>query len=369
MTEKLKTLLHERAEHVDFATPDVDALTRAGDRTIRRRRGIVGLASLASVAIVGALVATAFTGSSTPDGAPTADDPAGTDRSLSWSVGAFIHDGGATVDTGHEINAYVETSVGYVIADPDGTVWSVRDGQVTEIGRVDTKYPRLVADPTSPWVAWVDASNQGSPSFFAFDQESLESQSFGSGTSTSGGTLADEKDPTYAYALDGTTLYLRDTRGAVALDLASGTEKVVDPTARNGFDVVTVHDGLIASRTDTGTRIGRTTKDGYVLDQAYGSTGSFSPDGSYYTSDADEPSVWDLSTKQKLPVPGLDGYYFATGYAWLDDDTLAVIAAKKETAPAELLTCEIPAGTCTSEVELSTFEHIDFRLPSGEGIE
>ena len=35
MTDKLKQLLHERTDAVDFAMPDVDALTRAGDRRLR----------------------------------------------------------------------------------------------------------------------------------------------------------------------------------------------------------------------------------------------------------------------------------------------------------------------------------------------
>ncbi len=38
MTEKLKQMLHERTDSVDFAMPDLDALTRDGDRRIRRRR-------------------------------------------------------------------------------------------------------------------------------------------------------------------------------------------------------------------------------------------------------------------------------------------------------------------------------------------
>uniref|UniRef100_UPI001C81F175 hypothetical protein n=1 Tax=Nocardioides stalactiti TaxID=2755356 RepID=UPI001C81F175 len=56
MTEKLKTLMDEVTGMVDhdFALPDLDAITAAGDRTVRRRRVTAG----ASALLLGAVVAT-----------------------------------------------------------------------------------------------------------------------------------------------------------------------------------------------------------------------------------------------------------------------------------------------------------------------
>ena len=68
-------------------------------------------------------------------------------------------------------------------------------------------------------------------------------------------------------------------------------------------------------------------------------------------------------------------YGFATGYEWLDDSTLVMIAARRATdaAQAVVLRCTVPAGTCEpASGELGTFTDLvrdGFALPTGEAVD
>jgi len=104
MTEKLKNLLHERAAAVDFAVPDVDSLTRAGDRRRRRRTAAIVAGSVAVLAVVGGAVAlpqlVGGDGSPEPAGGTT-PTPA-----LSWVMGRTLYAPelpGGQVDLGHDV--------------------------------------------------------------------------------------------------------------------------------------------------------------------------------------------------------------------------------------------------------------------------
>lgn len=184
------------------------------------------------------------------------------------------------------------------------------------------------------------------------------------------GSLADEQNPAYFYAIDDGTAYWRDERGAVATDLTTDEATVIDAEARNGFDIVDVEDGLIAFSTEQGTLVGQSRGDGVEFEGAYGSMGDFSPDARYYTSDAEEPQVYDVAAGGQVALD-LPGYAFGTGFGWIDDDTVVVLAAKTERSSVEMLTCEMTTGRCTAYVDdLGTFEEItgSFQLPVGETI-
>lgn len=357
MTEKLQHLLHERAESVDFAVPDVAALTRAGDRRVRRRRGLaVGVAGgVAALVVVGAVTAVAqLGGPSHADRTPVAHDPLPT-RAVSWASGYVIHEGGTSMRLDHVVDAYVQTSRGFVTVDPEGTVRSVVAGVETVVGRTDAKQPRLVSDPFGPRAAWVDRADRTEVE--VVDQDAGTTRGFAAHGAAELETL------------DGDRVYVQDDRGSVVRDLADGTERVVAAgrPASGVREVVAAHDGTIAFGDDQGTRISTGPERGHLLDQAYGTVGAFSPDGRFYTSDADQPSVWDLTTWRQVAMSGLDGYGFATGYTWLDDDTLLTIAAKDpDTSPVELLTCRVPAGTCETVMHLARFQDASFLLPNGE---
>ncbi|MCW2797804.1 hypothetical protein [Nocardioides sp.] len=364
MTEKLKTLLHERAETVNFAVPDVDALTSSGDRRVRRRRGFSVLGGVAALALVGSLASTQLGGSGGGDDDLVADDPV-TARVLTWAQGSVLHTPTTSTDLGHRIRAYVSTSEGYVFTDGTGHVYSAVDGEVTEVGSITSKGPRLVADGDGTLAAWVDPSG-GRPAFVVVDQSTGETQRF------------EEPGATEVYAVDGATAYWRDDRGAVAVDLHSGATRVVNATPGTGAGVLAAEDGALAvergnagDAANDGTVISRPDGDEVILSDAYGSTAVFSTDARWVSVDADEPQVFD--TRSGEPVSfDLQGRVFATGFEWLDATTLVMIASKNEAGPVELLSCTVPAGTCESTVsDLGTFDDFatTFALPVGVELE
>ncbi|MCW2843765.1 MAG: hypothetical protein JWN22_1681 [Nocardioides sp.] len=375
MTEKLKTLLHDRAETVAFGAPDLEAVVRAGDRRLRRRRAGAAAGGLAAVAVVGALLVTQLGGTDPANGPQVVHDP-GIPAHVSWVVGSVLHDGDRTVDLGFEATAYVRTTTGIVATSPDGTVHSVVGGRSVDVGTVDAENPHLVADDEGTLAGWVNDSNEG-PTFLVLDQSTGEITSNGAAVERGMGGTADSQNPVYFYAIDGRTAYWRDSRGAVAVDVDTDDVRVVDAEARNGFDIVAVENGVIAfnvqhddARAD-GTAIGTRRDTAMVLPRVYGTYGAFSPDAHYYSGDADEPQVYDARTGNRVTFD-LD-YAFATGYEWLDDHTLAMIAQDTPKSSAQLVTCEVPAGTCDVAVDdLGSFDDLaaeGFALPVGSALD
>lgn len=363
MTEKLKTLLHERAETVDFAVPDVDALTRNGDRRIRRRRGAGLLGGVATLAVVGGLVMTQLGAGGGDSDHHVADDPVPA-RVLTWAQGSVLHTPTTSTDLGHPIRAYLPTADGYVFTDGAGAVYSAVDGAVTRVGTIATEQPRLVADHDGSLAAWVDPLGPR-PRVTVLDQATDETRFY---DATELDSLA---------AIDGDTVYGTAARGALSLDLASGeTHSVAVPP---GAEILAVQDGVIASdagddegdAADDGTLIRRPDGSVLTLPAAYGSSAAFSPDARWVSVDADEPMVFDTRSGKQVRMD-IDGRVFATGVEWLDATTLVMIASMTETGPVELLTCTVPAGTCEQTVpDLGSFADLTptFAFPIGVELE
>jgi hypothetical protein len=367
MTEKLKDLMDDAAD-LEFAPVDLDAVTRAGDRTVRRRRGVTGLAALATAAVVGGVAYVGLPGGEAArEQTPVVSVATG---QVSYVLDGTLHTESGSWPLGHPASAYVTTDAGVAYADPQGRVHA--EGGDAPIGHTDARFPRLVADGEGSLVGWVDTSG-ARPVFVVHDlasgTEVMRSDEF---TEPGQDSLADGRDPAYFYAIDGRTAYWRDGRGAVAVDLDSGGVRVVDANARNGFDILAVEDGLIASDAgDAGTRISTDVTGGLVIPGVYGSLAVLSPDARWISVDADEPQVYDARDGSRVDID-VQGRVFATGYAWLDDGTLAVIAARSEAGPAELLRCRVPQGDCSVAFgDLGTFEELQdgsFALPVGESL-
>jgi hypothetical protein len=295
------------------------------------------------------------------EGAVDHDPASGTDSGrspLTWVTGSTLHEPARTVDLGHDVAAYVRTSAGYVFVDHAGTVWSWRDGRVTEVGRTARAYPRLFSDPEAATAAFVEGPGTDRQvvvvdlergSVDALDPE-------------------DGSEQAMLYGLDSGQVYWRDARGIVAVDVSSGAAEVLTEGPR-GVDLTDVEAGVFAAPTGHGTVVGAVPGDGVPLEKAYGSVGTLSPDGRYYSSEGDEPTVFDTATGARI---GLElTQRFATGYEWVDDSTLAVLAAERPAmgATAQLLTCTVPEGACTLvEDDLGTFADLEghFALPTGQ---
>jgi hypothetical protein len=358
MTEKLKTLLHERATSVDFAAPDLDAMARAGDHTLRRRRRSLAVVGGVAAAAVLVTAVALVPGARQPDSAGVT----GHDRPtapLTWVTGATLHTtDGPDVELGHEVRAYVRTGEGFVLADREGTVRSWTDGQARAVGRVDGA-SHLVADGESGLAGWLDAST--SPAIVrVLDQRT-------------GATTTIEVEPgsvpAHLVAVDDGAVFLFDGRGLVSVPVQGGDPVVVEPSPQVGSRVIDVEEELFATTTGAGTAVGSAPAEGVELAEAYGSVGVLSPDGRYYSSEGDEQAVFDTRSGERVQLD-LE-QRFATGYEWLDDSTLAVLAADRPRmdATAQLLTCSVPDGDCTMvEDDLGTLAELQgsLALPTGD---
>ncbi|WP_432478610.1 hypothetical protein [Nocardioides sp. GXQ0305] len=359
MTDKLTTLLHDRADTVAFDSPDLDTVTRAGDRRVRRRRTLV-TAGGAAAAVVLAVGVALYPGADSVVDRDAATGPSSEPAPLSWVTGSTLHVGpDRTVDLGREVATYVRTGEGYVFADRAGRLWSWEDGESFGIG-LTTKgedATRLVADPDTSTMAFVDGG-VGPAQVVVFDQV------------RGGFDVLPTEGPATLYGLDAGTVYWRDARGIVAADVSAATVEVLADGPR-AADLSDVETRTFATPTAGGTVVGDAPGEGVRLEEAYGSTGVLSPDGRYYSSEGDEQSVFDARTGQRVQLDLTQE--FATGYEWLDGSTLAVLAAERPStqATAQLLRCTVPAGDCeVVAADLGTIGDLQgtLALPTGDPV-
>ena len=356
MTEKLKSLLHEQAETVDFAVPDVAALTRAGDRRVRRRRGLVG--GVAALAVVGALAAPRIVGGA-PDSTPVVSEPVPQPAEVTWATGYVLHVGDRTIDVGVAVKAFVRTERRFRLGRPrrrSSTRWST--GRSATSGRTDARHPRLVADSAGTLVGWVerDGDRLG---FVVLDQATGRTTRNDDATAPGMGLLADQPDPAYFYAISDGTAYWRDLRGAVAVDLASGDVRVIDADARNGFDILDAEDGVIAfNASDDGTALGATRRGAVMLPQVYGEHGHvLSRCGLLQQRRRRAAGVRRTHRRAGRARPATTRSPPATS-GWTAH-RLAVLAQETGRSPVQLLTCAVPAGTCDVTVaDLGSFDDL-----------
>ncbi|UMG92781.1 hypothetical protein [Nocardioides sp. TF02-7] len=210
MTEQLKTLM-DRAADVDFAALDIDAVTAAGDRVVRRRRIARGLAGLTAAAatVTGVVLVAGDRGADRSDVADSlfrSDVP-------TWTTGSTLHTPDATYDLGVGVVSYVRTSAGIVFVGHDGGVYSFTGGRPERIGA--TEDPALRADPGAPYAAWVDGTGRDRATV-VFDQ--------GTGR-RAWAERAGSHQASRVVAIDDGTAYLSREPGATrTVDLASGAE-------------------------------------------------------------------------------------------------------------------------------------------------
>ncbi len=133
MTGLLTDVMHDRADTLDAPDLDVAAMVRDGDRRAGRRRvvGLVGLTAASLVVAAGVTLPALLSGD-----ARDADVSAPVvSYDLAYAVGSTIHDGSRTVETDVRISALVQGVSGYVVADRQGRVHTVVDGESTQVGQ------------------------------------------------------------------------------------------------------------------------------------------------------------------------------------------------------------------------------------------
>ncbi len=361
MTEKLKTLM-DRAADLDFDAVDLAAIVESGDRAVRRRRtSLVGGVAALALAAGGLAVVLA--------GGDAAKDPGPADGSIppevSWVVGNTLHTASASYDLGRRAEAFVRTRAGYaflVDEGTDGTVYSLVDGKVAQIGAGAGGEINLVGDENGSVVGWVDRSGDV-PAYVTVDLATGDRQRHDAHLDAS---MAGGEPPHLAwiFAIDDGTAYWLDLRGTVATDLATGESEVI--TAPDGVswigDVTAgLRVGLVekAGAADLGTDL--RDRDGTVLlpaadDRFYGVV---SPDGRWVTTA--DGTVVEVATGEERPVAGADRADSLFAYDWLDPATAVVLAEQGDSV--ELRTCDVPSGACSTVTTIELTD--DLVLPVG----
>lgn len=363
MTGLLKDVMTERADRLDSPAVDVDAITRAGDRTVRRLR-VAGLAAGTAAAVGIGFAGQLFSWPSDDDGSSTTvaqSRPA----VVSWAIGSEIHTEEETIDVGHAVQAYVRTDVGFVVQDGDGTVWSVTSGEPKRVGATPVDGSGLTADGSL--AGWVEFPAGEAPRFVVLDQKTGSIVRNSEATETGMSKLADEANPAYLYAIDGRTAYWRDTRGLVRYDVDTDESTVIGP-AVNGFDLSDVDEGLLV-RPDEGGLESRTivSANPDADEPAFPVTAPayLSPRATYLMSEnTDDFTVFEIATGKELaPTEAKRDYSFFTGFEWLDDERYVAMGQTAEDQPVDLLTCVAATGECEVSVDdLATSK--DLTLPS-----
>lgn len=363
MTKLLQDMLHERAASAPGPRVDVEAIIGSGESRVRRVRLTAGLAAAAVAAVV-AGSSFVVPGLLAHDQEPPAT--AGTpspfaERRAGYAMHGVIHWGDQSYRVGTDVDSYVQTDDGFVLANRKGDVL-LFDGTGTQrIGRTTNRMLR--ADDTGSLVAWVDTADDGQPQYVVYDTSTgrevarVDDEVAGParpGSEGDGGALV--------YAVDDGSVYWRSGERIVRYVVAAGDAPQVTrwvPTSGQSFpagtvDLVDVAAGRLAYRVDGPD--GRS--DFYVGDRVAeqnpelpsGHNGYLSPDGRYVgVEDDDVMAVYDTGTGAPVTVAGLDGYPFTVVTGWVDADTAMVFAIKDLDADPyvfDMLECDVPSGAC-----------------------
>lgn len=360
MTGLLRDLMHTRADSLHAPDLDVAAMVRAGDRTVRRRRTAVvgGLAALtvaAAVALPSLLPSDRARESTTVAGALAAHDPV-------WAVGSTLHVGGSTIDAGAPVVALIASSAGVAYTDAEGGVWSVTDaGAPARVGAVvRAADARLVADGSL--VAWVELDDAGVPVYAVLDQATGTGVTRDSLAARAGMGLAiGARDAAVVFAVDDGEVYLRDSRGLVAWDPATGGQRELGDAV--ALKVDDVEDGQLAQAMAAADDGGRIHQVGPALGRGeplpIRAIIDLSPDARHLIGEdaADRAVVVDTATGESR-VPTVEGYASVAGYAWVDADTFVALGLGDDwsSTPVDLLTCDLGAACAVAVEDAGTLD-------------
>jgi hypothetical protein len=355
MTGQLTDLMHERADHLGAPEIDLVAITRDGERRVRRRRtawvGAVAAAAVLAALAAPVLVGGAGEGSTRRD--VVADGTAAEPQPLAWISGSVLHrPGRSDVDLGVEVRAWVWAGDDIVFTDPQHWVRLWSDDALDVIGRTappETDSPELVADGTS--VAWVSEEQR----VLHYDVARREAV---------WGPELPGRNPRVT-ALDGSDLYAVDSAGVYAWQ----------PSAPDAFrtlegdlgEVLDAEGGTTVRKVDTENRA-ILSRNGELVQLSTRQFANLSPDGALVAVENDDlGQVVDATSGTTVPFE--HGHEWAVGYGWLDEATLAVLAFDgiegDSAQTAWLLTCDGRSGVCDRPGTEVPAGYGDFQLPMG----
>ncbi len=370
MTGTLKDLMTERADAESPPHVDLDAIVRAGDSRVRRRRVAAG-AGAAAVAAAVALGVPAVVDNSSPRPTGVVQPASGkyVDAQVTYAVGSTFHYGDQLIDVSpHKVATFVQTDDGFVFTDDSGAIFFSDGDQSVQIGETGQPYGRLLtADDSGSYVGWVDTSAAPAAEFVVYNTSSR-----GEVVRTSAGNQptsdqTGEFDLPMMVAIDGQFAYWHSSAGMTAWNLSNGTADLLAPGATYKW-LQDAASGQLAKMSKNGQQI-VVSRDPAAADPAFpGWSAWLSPSATYlYTDAADEAKVFDVQSGEQQ-TPNHDGYPFIAFSQWLDDDRFVAIGIKTgngETDPLDLLTCSVSSQKCA--VAVSEAGRVsDLALPFGE---
>ncbi len=359
MTGILKDLMTERADAVEAPHVDVLAITRAGERRVRRRRtAIVG--GVAAATLVVGLVGNALLPGEERGGREGRVAVDGTDASpqpLSWATDSTVHRAGmADIDLGADIRSWLWGGSAIAWTDQQRAVHLWTGGSQETLGAtaaipygdVETE---LVTDGQR--VGWLDADD----GFVVHDTGTGTRQSLPWDATRGKDVLS------RLTALDDSTAYGVDGRGVFAWDLGTGDVEVLD--ADTDRAVIDAESGVLLRKVDG---MGVVVNDGREITFALDSFANLSPDGAVVTAESNDVGILvDTATGDRIPFE--TGRDWAMPFQWLDDDTVAVLAVDivegggDDAGNPVLTTCSVRSGSC--DPEGVAVEALRMELPIG----
>lgn len=373
MTGTLKDLLTERADTETTPHIDVDAIVRAGDSRIRRRRVAAG-AGAAVVAAAVALAVPTVVDSSAPDRTRSVQPAAAEfgERRVTYAVGSTIHYGDRVIDVSpHKVETLVQTDDGFVFTERSGEIFFTNGAADAEqIGFSGQPYGRqLAADDSGSYVGWVDTRPRLAE-FVVYDTSSRSELVRTSEGNTPTDEQVGEFELPMIQAVDGDNAYWHSSDGITAWDLRTNTATVIAPRANYEWlqDVAAGQLARMTANTQGTVVNADPAATAPVFD---GSFADLSPAAKYiYTDVDDEAKVFDVQTAEEQ-TPSHAGYPFILLSQWLDDDRFVVVAIKagnNESDPLDLLTCSISSAKCTvAATEIGRVDEL--ALPIGETLD
>ncbi|WP_427886386.1 hypothetical protein ACQHIV_27300 [Kribbella sp. GL6] len=346
MNALLKDAFTEEAEAAGEPNLDLGAIVGNGRRRVRRRRITTLVAAVTAVVAVagGVTVVRAI------NRTDTVVQPAGPFAVIraTWATGKVIHYGSTTYQSPVTIASFVQTTAGFVVAGPDGTVYALDGtGPAQVIGRGDKTQLLAAGGAIAGWVDQHAATAEFVLYDLAAGRELVR-------TADKPGKGATNSEPPHVAAIDGGTAYLAASDGLRRLDVATGHNELIKSGARTSFlraarggQLVWEHPAAqagndLAVDQDVNAASPRT---------FLGWDANLSPSGRYLLTDkADEVRMFDLGSGQQLPLR-FAGYILIVPTQWSTGTTFYAVGYRSAGSdPVDLLSCSATSLSCAVAV-------------------